>query len=162
MERKGRTLFLCQGALIAALYVILTLLSRVLGLDSGAVQVRFSEMLCLLPIYFSAAIPGVTVGCFLANLLSGAVWLDLLIGPVATLIGAVGTRLLRKHPYLAPMPPILANTLLIPIVLAYGYGIEQAIPLMMLTVGLGEVISVYGLGLLMVHVAGGPLERLSR
>lgn len=162
MERKGRTLFLCQGALIAALYVILTLLSRVLGLDSGAVQVRFSEMLCLLPIYFSAAIPGVTVGCFLANLLSGAVWLDLLIGPVATLIGAVGTRLLRKHPYLAPMPPILANTLLIPLVLAYGYGIEQAIPLMMLTVGLGEVISVYGLGLLMVHVAGGPLERLSR
>ena len=162
MERKGRTLFLCQGALIAALYVVLTLLSRVLGLDSGAVQVRFSEMLCLLPIYFSAAIPGVTVGCFLANLLSGAVWLDLLIGPVATLIGAVGTRLLRKHPYLAPMPPILANTLLIPLVLAYGYGIEQAIPLMMLTVGLGEVISVYGLGLLMVHVAGGPLERLSR
>lgn len=162
MERKGRTLFLCQGALIAALYVILTLLSRVLGLDSGAVQVRFSEMLCLLPIYFSAAIPGVTVGCFLANLLSGAVWLDLLIGPVATLIGAVGTRLLRKHPYLAPLPPILANTLLIPLVLAYGYGIEQAIPLMMLTVGLGEVISVYGLGLLMVHVAGGPLERLSR
>lgn len=162
MERKGRTLFLCQGALIAALYVILTLLSRVLGLDSGAVQVRFSEMLCLLPIYFSAAIPGVTVGCFLANLLSGAVWLDLLIGPVATLIGAVGTRLLRKHPYLAPMPPILANTLLIPLVLAYGYGIEQAIPLMMLTVGLGEVMSVYGLGLLMVHVAGGPLERLSR
>lgn len=162
MERKGRTLFLCQGALIAALYVILTLLSRVLGLDSGAVQVRFSEMLCLLPIYFSAAIPGVTVGCFLANLLSGAVWLDLLIGPVATLIGAVGTRLLRKHPYLAPMPPILANTLLIPLVLAYGYGIEQAIPLMMLTVGLGEVISVYGLGLLMVHVAGGQLERMSR
>lgn len=162
MERKGRTLFLCQGALIAALYVILTLLSRVLGLDSGAVQVRFSEMLCLLPIYFSAAIPGVTVGCFLANLLSGAVWLDLLIGPVATLIGAVGTRLLRKHPYLAPLPPILANTLLIPLVLAYGYGIEQAIPLMMLTVGLGEVISVYGLGLLMVHVAGGQLERMSR
>lgn len=161
MKLHERTLFLCRGALIAALYVILTLLSRVLGLDSGAVQVRFSEMLCLLPIYFSAAIPGVTVGCFLANLLSGAVWLDLLIGPVATLIGAVGTRLLRKHPYLAPLPPILANTLLIPIVLAYGYGIEQAIPLMMLTVGLGEVISIYVLGLLMIRVAGGQLERMS-
>ncbi|MBQ9086082.1 MAG: QueT transporter family protein [Clostridia bacterium] len=160
MKRNASTLFLCQAALIAALYVILTLVSRVLGLDSGVIQVRFSEMLCLLPIYFPAAIPGVTVGCFLANLLSGAVWLDLLVGPIATLIGAVGTRLLRKWKLLAPLPPIFANTILIPFVLAYGYGIQQAIPLMMLTVGLGEVISIYGLGMLMVKTMGKTLERL--
>ena len=162
MKRHGKTLFLCQGALIASLYVILTLLARVLGLDSGVIQVRFSEMLCLLPMFFTSAIPGVTVGCFLANLLTGAAWLDILVGPIATLIGAVGTYLLRKKKYLAPLPPILANVILIPLVLTYGYGMEQALPLMMLTVGIGEVISIYGLGMLMVRFAGSTLERLGR
>ena len=162
MKRYGKTLFLCQSALIAALYVILTLLARVFGLDSQVIQVRFSEMLCLLPIFFTSAIPGVTVGCFLANLLTGAVFLDILVGPIATLIGAVGTYLLRKKKYLAPLPPILANTILIPFVLSYGYGMEQAIPFMMLTVGIGEVISIYGLGMVMVKFAGVPLEKMGR
>jgi uncharacterized membrane protein len=102
------------------------------------------------------------VGCFLANLLTGAAWLDILVGPIATLIGAVGTYLLRKKKYLAPLPPILANVILIPLVLTYGYGMEQALPLMMLTVGIGEVISIYGLGMLMVRFAGSTLERLGR
>ena len=162
MKRHGRTLFLCQSALIAALYVALTLLARVFGLDSQVIQIRFSEMLCLLPMFFTAAIPGVTVGCFLANLLLGAVWLDVLMGPVATLIGAVGTYLLRKKKYLAPLPPVLANTILIPFVLAYGYGMEQGIPFMMLTVGIGEVLSIYVLGMLMVRFAGKTLERLGQ
>ena len=162
MRRYGKTFFLCQGALIAALYVILTLLARVLGLDSGVIQIRFSEMLCLLPMFFTSAIPGVTVGCFLANLLTGAVWLDILVGPIATLLGAVGTYLLRKKKLLAPLPPILTNMILIPLVLTYGYGMEQALPLMMLTVGIGEVLSIYGLGMLMVRFAGGTLERLGR
>ena len=162
MNRHGKTLFLCQSALIAALYVVLTLLARVFGLDSQVIQIRFSEMLCLLPMFFTSAIPGVTVGCFLANLLTGAVWLDILVGPIATLIGAVGTYLLRKQTYLAPLPPILANTILIPFVLAYGYGAEQAIPLMMLTVGIGEVLPIYVLGMLMVRFSGKTLERLGQ
>ena len=162
MNRHGKTLFLCQSALIAALYVVLTLLARVFGLESQVIQIRFSEMLCLLPMFFTSAIPGVTVGCFLANLLTGAVWLDILVGPIATLIGAVGTYLLRKQRYLAPLPPILANTILIPFVLAYGYGAEQAIPLMMLTVGIGEVLSIYVLGMLMVRFSGKTLERLGQ
>ena len=162
MNRHGKTLFLCQSALIAALYVVLTLLARVFGLDSQVIQIRFSEMLCLLPMFFTSAIPGVTVGCFLANLLTGAVWLDILVGPIATLIGAVGTYLLRKQTYLAPLPPILANTILSPFVLAYGYGAEQAIPLMMLTVGIGEVLPIYVLGMLMVRFSGKTLERLGQ
>ncbi|MBE6547235.1 MAG: QueT transporter family protein [Ruminococcaceae bacterium] len=156
---KNKTLFLCYGAIIAALYVVLTLLANLLGVGSGVIQVRFSEMLCLLPIFLPAAIPGVTVGCFLSALLTGAVWLDILVGPIATLIGAVGTYLLRKHKWLAPLPPILSNALIIPFVLAYGYGAEEAIPLMMLTVGIGEVLSIYVLGMLFVCSAERYLKK---
>ena len=149
--RKNRTLFLCHGALIAALYVVLTLLAQLLGLGSGMIQIRFSEMLCLLPMLTPAAIGGVTIGCFLANLLTGAVWLDVLVGPIATLIGALGTYWLRRYRWLAPLPPVLSNALIVPFVLAYGYGAEEAIPLMMVTVGIGEILSIYVLGLIFLH-----------
>ena len=142
-----RTLFVCRAALVAAFYVALTFLSRLFGLDSGAIQIRFSELLCVLPIFMPAAIPGLAVGCLLSNILVGACWLDIIVGPIATLIGAFGTYTLRKIPWLAPMPAVLSNALIIPFVLAYGYGLEDAIPLMMLTVGAGELISVYVLGM---------------
>ena len=145
-KRRQRTLALCRAAIIAALYVVLTFAARLFGLDSGAIQVRFSEALCILPLFTSAAIPGLTVGCLLANLLTGAIWMDVLIGPIATLLGALGTYGLRRYPLPALLPPMLANALLIPPVLAFGYGVETAIPLLMLTVGAGEVISVGGLG----------------
>ena len=159
-KNRQRTRYLCQAAVIAALYVVLTLLAKMLGLDSGVIQVRFSEMLCILPIFLSSAIPGVTVGCFLASLLTGAVWLDIIIGPIATLIGAIGTYLLRKYKWIAPMPPIVSNAIIIPFVLAYGYGMEQAIPLMMLTVAIGEIISVYILGMIFYHGAEKYLKRI--
>ena len=161
-KRHSRTLFLCHGALIAALYVVLTLLAQLIGLGSGMIQIRFSEMLCLLPILTPAAIPGVTVGCFLANLLTGAVWLDVLVGPVATLIGALGTYLLRRVRWLAPLPPVLSNALIVPFVLAYGYGAQEAIPLMMVTVGIGEVLSVYVLGMIFLHAVERVAARGSR
>ena len=150
-KQRARTLYLCQAACVAALYVILTLLANMLGLASGVIQIRLSEMLCLLPIVLPAAIPGVTIGCLLANLLTGAVWLDVLVGPIATLIGALGTYWLRKYRWLAPLPPVLSNALLVPFVLAYGYGVEQAIGWMMLTVGIGEILSVYVLGMLLMR-----------
>ena len=146
MKQTQRTLFICRAAIIAALYVALTYASRLLGLDSGMIQLRVSEMLCILPIFTPAAIPGLWVGCLCANLLTGAHWLDILIGPLATLIGALGTYALRKLPYLAPAPAVLANALIVPFVLAYGYGVKEAIPFMMFTVGAGELLSVYGLG----------------
>jgi uncharacterized membrane protein len=148
MKTKAKTIYLCQGAIIAASYVVLTYVTHMFGLDAGVIQLRVSEMLCILPMFTSAAIPGLYLGCLLANLLTGAVWLDVLIGPIATLVGALGTYALRKYKWLAPIPPIAANTVLVPFVLAYGYGIEQAIPLMMLTVGIGEVLSIYLLGMI--------------
>ena len=148
MKSKAKTIYLCQGAIIAASYVVLTYVTHMFGLDAGVIQLRVSEMLCILPMFTSAAIPGLYLGCLLANLLTGAVWLDVLIGPIATLVGALGTYALRKYKWLAPIPPIAANTVLVPFVLAYGYGIEQAIPFMMLTVGIGEVLSIYLLGMI--------------
>ena len=147
MSRQSK--ILAQSGLIAALYVVLTLVSTALGLSSGAVQVRFSEALCLLPILTPAAIPGLTIGCLLANVLSGCILWDVVFGSLATLLGALGTYALRRrHPALAALPPILSNVIIVPLVLAYAYHIDEAIPYMMLTVGAGEVISVGVLGLL--------------
>ena len=157
---RARNLFLCQGAIVASLYVALTYLSRLFGLDSMAIQVRFSEMLCVLPIIMPASVPGLAVGCLLSNILVGAHWLDILIGPLATLIGAFGTYALRKIKWLAPLPAVLSNALIIPFVLAYGYGLEDAIPFMMLTVGLGELISVYGLGMIFYAAVKKPLGKI--
>ena len=146
--------YLVRSAMIAALYVALTLLSAVFGLSSGAVQVRLSEALCVLPVFTSAAIPGVTVGCFIANLLSGGPVWDLTIGVFATLLGAVLARLGRRWKYLSSVPTILSNVLLIPWVLilagfipdgAVSYGAA------MLTVGLGEIIACSGLGTLLIR-----------
>ena len=140
MKNRKRNLFICYAAIIAALYVVLTYFAHLLGLDAGVIQVRLSEALCILPMFTPAAIPGLYIGCLLANLLTGAVWLDILVGPIATLIGAVGTYLLRRYKWIAPLPPVLSNAVIVPFVLAYGYGVEQAIPFMMLTVGIGEII----------------------
>ena len=136
------------AGIIAALYVGLGFL--VLNLASGVIQVRFAEVLTVMPVFTAAGIPGVTIGCFLFNLLSGAAVGDVIFGTLATLIGAVGTRLLRKKsPFLAVLPPILANTLIVPFVLRYAYGMEDAIWFMMLTVCAGEVVAAGILALLL-------------
>ena len=146
MKKHNKTAFLTQSGVIAALYVVLTLVSKAMGLDSGQIQLRLSEALCILPIFLPAAVPGLTVGCLLANILCGNLFWDVLFGTLATLIGAVGTRLLRKRPLLALLPPIAANTVIVPFVLAYAYGLPGGVPLFMLTVGLGEVLSCGVLG----------------
>lgn len=151
MKRRNHAEFIVQGAAIAALYVVLTLLSNIFGLASGVVQVRISEALTVLPFFTPAAIPGLFVGCIISNLLAGsAVW-DVVFGSIATLIGAVGTYLLRKKTkWLAPLPPIAANTLIVPFILAFAYGAEESIPFLMLTVGAGEIISCGVLGLILL------------
>lgn len=152
MKNRNKTLFLCRASLIAAIYVVLTAFSAMLGLSSGVIQVRLSEMLCVLPIFTSAAIPGLTLGCLCANLLTGGlIWQDVVFGTLATFIGAVGTYSLRKFKWIAPIPPIAANTVIVPFVLAYAYKYEGALPFFMLTVGAGEVISIYLLGMLLYH-----------
>ncbi|MBR3195384.1 MAG: QueT transporter family protein [Clostridia bacterium] len=136
-----------QGAMIAALYVVLTYLSSLFGLASGVIQVRLSEMLTILPYFTPAAIPGLFVGCILANMLTGCLPWDIVFGSLATLIGAVGTWLLRKKwKYLATIPPVLANAIIVPFVLQRVYGVQDTYWFLLLTVGIGEIIACCILG----------------
>ena len=162
-----KVLYLAHAAIIAALYVVLTEAAAAMGLANSAVQIRFSEALTILPVFTPAAVPGLFVGCILANLLTGCVPLDVLFGSIATLLGACGTYYIThlKKPdrtpgsvlsqwqkWLAPVPPIVANTVIVPFVLAYVYHLEGTVPYFMLTVGIGEVISCGILGLLLMQV----------
>ena len=147
MNRNLR--FLCRGALVAALYVVLTWLCALVGMSSDVIQVRLSEALCVLPAFTGAAVPGLFAGCLLANLLTGSALPDIIFGSLATLIGALGAYLLRRHKWLVPLPTVLANVLIIPFVLRFAYGAEGTIPYFMLTVGAGEVISAYICGMLL-------------
>ena len=144
-------LFLAQGAMIAAIYVVLTLVFA--PFSYGEVRVRISEALTILPLFTPAAIPGLFVGCLISNILGGCVLPDIIFGSLATLIGAVGTYMLRRqNKFLAPLPPIIANVLIVPFVLRYAYQVPLPIPFMMLTVGIGEVISCGVLGMVL-HTA---------
>ena len=146
---NNKTKQLVNGGMIAAIYVVLTVLAAQFNLASGAIQVRFSEALTILPVFTVAAVPGLTIGCLLANLLTGlAVW-DVVFGSVATLIGAVGTRLLKNKPLLAWIPPVLSNMVIVPIILIKVYAVPDAWWFLVLTVGAGEVLSCGVLGLLL-------------
>lgn len=149
MKNKN-TLFLVQAAAIGAVYVVLTLIFA--PFSFGEIQIRISEALTILPYFTPAAIPGLFVGCIIANLFGGAIPFDIIFGSIATLIGATFTYQLRgKSRWLAPLPPIAANTVIVPFVLYYAYGINLPIPFMMLTVGLGEVISCGVMGMILLN-----------
>ena len=148
-EMKNNTLKLVTGGLIAALYVVLTVLAAQFNLASGAIQVRFSEALTIMPVFTVAAVPGLAVGCVLANLLTGCAAWDVVFGSLATLIGAVGTRLLKDKPLLAWIPPVLSNMAIIPIILIKVYAVPDAWWFLVLTIGAGEIISCGLLGLLL-------------
>ena len=147
---RKRIVYICQSGLIAALYTVLTVFVGAFGLASGAVQFRVSEALCVLPFFTPAAIPGLTIGCLISNLLTGCLWQDVLFGTLATLIGALGARMLKKIPWLVPLPTVLANTIIVPFVLAYAYHMEGGLPFLMLTVGAGEILSAYVLGMVLL------------
>lgn len=148
---KKTTRLITQAAIIAAIYVVLTEISSLMGLSSGVIQVRFSEALTVLPIFTPAAIPGLFIGCVISNILAGGIVWDVLFGSIATLIGAVGTYYIgRKSKYLAPIPPILANSAIIPYVLKFAYGFEGALAFFVLTVFIGELISCGLFGLMII------------
>ena len=148
--KQKKAYFITQAAVIAALYVVLTLFINAFNLANGAIQVRISEALTILPYFTPAAIPGLFVGCLLSNFLTGAAIWDIVFGSLATLLGAIGTYLLRKQKWCAPIPPILANTIIIPFVLTYAYGLPGGIPFFMLTIGAGEILSCGILGMILL------------
>ena len=145
-KRDLKTLRIVSGAAIAAVYVVLTVLAASVNLASGAIQVRFSEALTVLPFFTPTAVPGLAVGCLLSNILTGCALPDIIFGTLATLLGALGTRMLKGHRFLCTLPPVIANTLIVPFVLTYAYQIPGGIPYLMLTVGIGEVIACMILG----------------
>ena len=153
---RHSTVYITKAAFIAALYVVLTELSALFGLSgTNVIRFRISEALTVLPFFTSAAIPGLAIGCLLSNLLTGAAVWDVVFGTVATLIGAVLTYALRRYKWLAPIPPIVANTVIVPFVLRYAYGLDLPIPFMMLSVFIGEVISCGVLGLALYFALRG-------
>jgi len=158
MKRTSNIMSLATSAMIAALYVVLSFAINAFGLASGAIQVRVSEALTILPYFTSSAIPGLTIGCLLFNLLSGAAILDVIFGTLATLLGAVGSYFLGKAAKkssrmksLVPVPPILANAFIIPWVLKTAYSLSDAYWYLVATVGIGEVISCGLLGMVLMY-----------
>lgn len=142
--------FTTQAAMIAAIYVALTYVFA--PFSFGEIQVRIAEALTILPLFTPAAVPGLFAGCLIGNILGGAILPDIIFGSIATLTGAFFTYQMRgKSPFLAPIPPILANTVIVPFVLRFGYGVLLPIPLMMLTVGIGEILSCGVLGLVLYY-----------
>lgn len=141
---------LAQGAIIAALYVVLTLVFA--PISFGAIQIRIAEALTILPLFTPAAIPGLFVGCLLANIIGGAIIWDVIFGSLATLIGAAVGYALRRNRWLVPVPAVIANGIIVPLVLRYGYEMDIPLPLLVLYVIAGEVIGCYILGELLAGV----------
>lgn len=142
--KENKVFFMTQAALIAAIYVVLCMVFA--PISFGQVQLRIAEALVVLPCFTKAAVPGLFIGCLISNLLGGSVLLDVVFGSLATLIGAMGSWYFRKNKYVLLLCPIISNVLIVPLVLYYGYGVLLPIPVMMVTVGIGEVISVVGFG----------------
>lgn len=155
--KNSKVKFIAYSAMIAAAYVALTMISAAFGLSSGAIQIRISEALCVLPIFTLSAVPGVTVGCFIANILCGGTVYDIVFGTLATLIAAVITYFI-KNPLLSSIPTIVSNAVIVPIVLIMsGVGGVNMFLYFALTVGLGEVISCGILGtILAVYMKKHP------
>ena len=141
-----KVLFITQAAVIAAIYVVLTMIAAGFDLASGMIQVRFSEALTVLPYFTPAAIPGLAIGCLISNIVTGCMLPDVIFGTLATLLGAIGSWYLRRSKILVTIPPVISNALIIPFILTYAYKIPGGIPLQMLTVGAGEVISCVIIG----------------
>ena len=160
-QGRSQALSIALAGITAALYAVLTIVAANLNLASGAIQVRFSEAFTILPFFGFAGVPGVTLGCLVSNIVIGSNIFDIIFGTLATFIGALGTWyigvLFRKTgkkslKFLSPVPPIMSNTIIVPLILTYAYGVPDGIPFLMLTVGIGEIISCGILGLLLLSV----------
>lgn len=134
-----------QGAVIAAIYAVLTLL--LMPISYGVMQVRVAEALCVLPIFTPAAVPGLFVGCFIANVLGPNGIIDTVLGSLATLLAAYLTYKLRGQVLLALLPPVLINGLVIGSMLFYIYSVPLPLWSCILWVALGQGLACYGMGL---------------
>ncbi len=134
-----KTVFISQAAVIAAIYTVLVLIFKFSSF--GPIQFRIAEVLTILPYFTPAAIPGVALGCFFSAVFTGAHVLDIIFGPLATLVAAILSYQLRRYKFLVPIPPIIVNALVVPFILKAAYGEEALIPIMMVSVGAGQLVA---------------------
>lgn len=139
-----------HGAVIAALYVVLTIIFA--PISFGSAQLRIAEALTILPMFTPAAVPGLFIGCIIANFIGGGIIVDIIFGSIATLIGAVVGRMLRKNRWLVPIPAIVSNTVIVPLVLRFGYGVNMPIPILALYIAIGEFLGCFVLGELLAQL----------
>lgn len=151
MKKYLTTRSICLSAIIAALYAALTLLLQPISYSN--IQCRVSEALTLLPAVFPQAIPGLTLGCLISNLFNpmGATVYDVVFGTLATLIASILTYRIRGNLFLKALPPVVCNAVIVGLVLTYAYGID-VLWLNILTVGLGEAVACYVLGVPMMKL----------
>lgn len=159
---KESTRKINQMCAIALLYVFLTLVSSALGLTIDAIQFRLSEALCVLPIFTPVAIPGLVIGCILSNMLMGGVLIDIVCGSLATLLGAMGTYVFRKHRWVAPLFPIISNMLVVPYILQHGYHVEGKYAALMLVTSIAEFFCAYLLGQMLIDILSGNVFDIRR
>ena len=133
-----------QAALIGAVYFVLTI--ALAPISYGPVQFRVSEALTVMPALTPAAIPGLAIGCFFANLLGPYGVPDMIFGTCATLLAALASYLLRKYDWLVPLPPVVCNALIVGSMLHYVYNVPNLLACMA-WVGLGELVVCYVIGL---------------
>ena len=149
---KGKTAKVIQTIIIAGLYILITLVENAtVGMTKDIIQVRLSDALTVLPYFTPAAIPGLFIGCLTSNYFIGCHPMDVLFGSIATLIGAIGTYLIRKHKFLTPIPPVIVNVIAIPLLFTYVYRYEDSFWYYVATIGVGEIIAcgVLGMALLL-------------
>ena len=147
-----RSFYLTRAAVIAAIYVVLVFVFQ--STSFGPIQFRVAEALTILPYFTSAAIPGVSIGCLLSNILFGSSLLDIVFGSAATLFAAYLSYQLKENKFLVPIPPILINSIVIPWIIkatATTASLEVSpIPIMMLSVGIGQLVSAGILGMILL------------
>lgn len=150
--KTRQTKFWIQAALIAAIYATLTILLG--SISYGPVQFRIAEALTILPALTPAGIPGLFVGCLVANILGPYGLIDMVLGGGATLIAAILSYQLRKRPILVPLPPVLVNAVVIGMMLYYVYAVPMSLLACMAAVGFGQLVTCYGIGYPLLKILG--------
>ncbi len=158
MRKNKSVRFLTESAMIAALYAALTLVTGQFSVS--AIQLRLSEALTILPVFTPCAVPGLAVGCLAANLLSSCAPLDTVIGTAVTLTAAILTRLLKKTPLPAVLPPVLLNAAVLPLIFLFVYRLEGTYLFFLGTTLLSEALTAGLLGLLLFRVLDRYRDRL--
>jgi uncharacterized membrane protein len=150
--------FMVQAAVIAAVYVVVTL--SFAPLSSGLFQLRFSEALTVLPALTPAAIPGLFIGCLLGNLLVGASLVDIIFGSLTTLAAAYLSYHLRNKKWLVPMPPVLLNAVVVGIMLVSVYGMPVTLFAAMAWVAAGQFVACYIIGYPLLTILGRYKDKI--